>query len=142
MLNRISKQTNCAYITLYTVQITHCAIKTSVQSTKATGEKRHKNTIIQHIRFYMNNFELKISFKLSFCLGFANLYSQTNKLLSVLTLHCTVYTLQYVPYIWELSKPETSQGWGPMWKIILWLRRRRVLIVSSINISKQTNYKM
>ena len=67
----------------------------------------------------MINFELKISFKLGFCLGFANLYSQTNKLLSVLTLHCTVYTLQYVPYIWELSKPETSQGWGPMWKTIL-----------------------
>ena len=62
----------------------------------------------------MNNFELKISFKLGFCLGFANIYSQTNKLLSVLTLHCTVYTLQYVPYIKGLSRAETSQGQAPM----------------------------
>ena len=112
MLNWITKQTNCAYITLYTVLITYCAIKTSAQSTKATGEKRHKIKMIWSIRFYMNNFELKISFKLGFCLGFANLYSQTNKLLSVLTLYCTVYTLQYVPYTWELSKPDTSQAKG------------------------------
>ena len=42
----------------------------------------------------MDNFELKISFELCFYLGFANLDSQTNKLLSVLTLHCTVYTLK------------------------------------------------
>ena len=58
----------------------------------------------------MDNFQLKISFKLSFLLGFVNLESQTNKLLPVLTLHCTVYTLQYVSYMRELSKPETSQG--------------------------------
>merc|ERR1712081_3876 len=89
----------------YTVQITYCAIKTSAQSTKATGEKRHKNKIIKHIRFYMNNFELQFSFKLGFCLGFANLYSQTNKLMSVLTLNYTVYTLQYVPYIYITSFP-------------------------------------
>ena len=38
----------------------------------------------------MNNFESKMSFKLGFCLGFASIYSQTNKLLSVLTLHYTV----------------------------------------------------
>ena len=55
---------------------------------------------------------LKISFKLSLSLGFANLDSQTNKLLYVLTLHCKVYTLQYIPYIKELSRPETSQGQG------------------------------
>ena len=48
--------------------------------------------------FYMNDFELKISFKLGFCLGFANLYSQTNKLLYVLTLQRAVNTLPYVPY--------------------------------------------
>ena len=42
----------------------------------------------------MDNFELKISFELCFYLGFANLDNQTNKLLSVLTLHCTVYTLK------------------------------------------------
>ena len=58
----------------------------------------------------MDNFESKISFKLSFCLGFANLDGQTKKLPSVHTLHCTVNTLQYVPYILELSKPETSQS--------------------------------
>ena len=55
---------------------------------------------------------LKISFKLSLSLGFANLDSQTNKLLYVLTLHCEVYTLQYIPYTKELSRPETSQGQG------------------------------
>ena len=60
----------------------------------------------------MDNFDLKISFKLSFCLGFANSDSQTNKLLSVHTLHCTMYTEQHVPYIQELSKPKTSQGRG------------------------------
>ena len=38
--------------------------------------------------------------------------SQKNKLLYVLTLHCKVYTLQYIPYIKELSRPETSQGQG------------------------------
>ena len=53
-----------------------------------------------------------------------NLDSQTNKLISVLTLHSSVYTLQYVLYIQELSKPRTSQKRGPMWKIILWLRNR------------------
>ena len=57
---------------------------------------------------------MKISFKLSFSLGFANLDSQTNKLLSVLTLHCTVYILQYIPFIKQLSRPETSQGQGPI----------------------------
>ena len=45
-------------------------------------------------------------------MGFANLDSQTNKLLYVLTLHCEVYTLQYIPYTKELSRPETSQGQG------------------------------
>ena len=58
----------------------------------------------------MNNFELKISFKLGFCLGFANIYSQTNKLLSVLTLHCTVYTIQ--------CKISTDSSWF-VWLYIL-----------------------
>ena len=70
-------------------------------------------------KFYIDDFVVKNPFKLSFCLGLANLDSQSNKLLSVLTSHCTVYTLQYVPYIQELSKPETSKGCGPMCKIIL-----------------------
>merc|ERR1712081_172762 len=64
----------------------------------------------RHFTFYIYNFELKISFKLSFSLDFANLDSQTNKLLYVLALHCKVYTLQYIPYNTELSRPETSQG--------------------------------
>ena len=50
----------------------------------------------------MDNFELKISFKIGFWLGFANLDSQINK-----------------PYIQELSKPEARQGRGPMVNIIL-----------------------
>ena len=60
---------------------------------------------------------MTISCKLSFCLGFANIDSQTNKLMSVLILHCTVNTLQYVPYIGELSKPEN----------ILWHKNRLVM---------------
>ena len=50
-------------------------------------------------KYYVDDIMLKIPFKLGFCLGFANLNTKTNKLLYVLTLHCTVYTLQYVPYI-------------------------------------------
>ena len=58
----------------------------------------------------MNNFELKISFKLGFCLGFANLYGQTNKLLSELTLHHTVYTLQYVPICESSVNQKQAKG--------------------------------
>ena len=81
---------------------------------------------------------LKILFKLSLSLGFANLDSQTNKLLYVLTLHCKVYTLQYIPYTKELSRPETSQGQG----LPTSLRGDFLKTFSSIIISKQTNYKM
>ena len=88
--------------------------------------------------FYTDNFELKISLKLSFSLGFANLDSQTNKLLYVLTLHNKVYTFQYIPYIKELSRPETSQGQG----LPTSLRGYILKTFSSIIISKQTNYKM
>ena len=70
---------------------------------------------------------LKISFTLSFCLHFDKLYSQINKLSAVHTLHCKVYTVQYVPYIQEFSKPEIDQGTGPKWKFILWHRSRLVL---------------
>ena len=80
---------------------------------------------------------MKISFKLSLSLGFANLDSQTNKLLYVLTLHCEVYTLQYIPYTKELSRPETSQGQG----LPTSLRGDLLKTFSSIIISKQTNYK-
>merc|ERR1712081_141705 len=66
----------------------------------------------RNFTFYIDNFELKISFKLSFSSGFANLHSQKNKLLYELTLHCKVYTLHYIPYTKELSRPETSQGQG------------------------------
>ena len=81
---------------------------------------------------------MKISFKLSFSLGFANLDSQTNKLLYVLTLHCKVYTLQYIPYIKEVSRLETSQGR----ELPTSLRGDFLKTFSSIIISKQTNYKM
>ena len=98
------------YLTHYTQYPLHSLPKWPVLIVHKVKRGRiHK----KNFKFHIDNFQLKISFKLSFCLGFANINSQTNKLLSVLTLHCTVYTLQYVPYIWELSKPETSQGWGP-----------------------------
>ena len=57
---------------------------------------------------------LYISHKLSLCLGFVNLESQTNKLHNVLTLHNTLYTVKYVQYRPESILPEMSQGRGPM----------------------------
>ena len=55
---------------------------------------------------------LKILFTHSFCLGFANHVCQTNKLKTVHTLQCTLYTVHYVPYRQEFSKIETSQERG------------------------------
>merc|ERR1711954_430730 len=82
-------------------------MKTSAQSAKATEEKRHKKNMIQHIRFYMNNFELKISFKLCFCLGFANIYSQTNY---YLYLHFTVQCIHYNMYHMYKSSVNQKQA--------------------------------
>ena len=45
-----------------------------------------------------------------FCLGFANYHSQTNNLQNVHTLHCSLYTVHYVPYRPELNAKETSKG--------------------------------
>ena len=55
-----------------------------------------------------SNLAIVVLCKHSFCLGFANFDSQTNKLHDVQTLHCKWYTVHYVPEI-ELSRPETSQ---------------------------------
>ena len=88
--------------------------------------------------FYTYNFVLKISFKLTFSLGFATLDSQTSRILYVLILYCKVYTLQYIPYIKEPSRPETSQWQG----LPTSFRGDFLKTFSSIIISKQTNYKM
>ena len=97
---------------------------------------RNKQRTRTSNQFYIENFDLKISFKLSLSLGFANLDNQTNKILYVLTLHCKVYTLHYIPYTKELSSPETSQGQGLPTSI----RGYILKTFSSIIISKQTNY--
>ena len=85
------KQKNCAYITLYTVTL----------------------------HLILQNFVLKIYFTLSFCLGFANHVFQTNKLNTVHTLQCTLYTIHYVPYRQEFSTLETSQERGHMGEMLL-----------------------
>ena len=51
---------------------------------------------------------MRISFGLSYCLGFANHICQTNKLQTAHTLHCTLDTVYNEPYRPELSTPETS----------------------------------
>ena len=70
---------------------------------------------------------MKIPFKLRFCLAFANFDSQTNKLFLVQTLHSTLYTVQKIPYMPDLSTSEKNQGRGHMWISILWLNSRLVL---------------
>ena len=72
-------------------------------------------------------FMLRISLKLSFGLTLSKLDSQKNKLLAVHTLHCTEHTVHCVPYMQERSKLESSQGRGPLLKIILWLLSRLIL---------------
>ena len=62
---------------------------------------------------------LRISLKLSFGLSLSKLDSQKNKLLAVHTLHCTEHTVHCVPCMQERSKLESSQGRGPLLKIIL-----------------------
>ena len=88
-------------------------------SIKSNWREKSQEKLSQNLKFYRDNFELIISSKLDYCEDFANLDIQTNKLIAVYTLHCTVYTVQCVPYTQEPSKPETSQGRGPMLNIIL-----------------------
>ena len=45
------------------------------------------------LHLILQNLVLKISFTLSFCLGFANHVCQTNKLKTVHTLQCKLYTV-------------------------------------------------
>ena len=67
---------------------------------------------------------LKILFTHKFCLGFANHVCQTNKLKTVHTLQCTLYTVHYVQHRPELSTLETSQGGGHMGELRMWLFSR------------------
>ena len=62
---------------------------------------------------------LKISFTHSFGLDFGNHVCQTNKLKTVHTLQCTLYTVHYVPYRPEFSTLETSQERGHMGEMLL-----------------------
>ena len=61
-------------------------------------EKTHEKKDLK-FEFYTDDFVMKIPFKLSFCLGFANLDSQTDKLLvyihytsSLYSRVCTIHT--------------------------------------------------
>ena len=71
------------------------------------------------MNYYIENFELKILFKLSFCLGSVNLDSQTNKLLAAHKLQSTVYTIQHIhtKYMQKVSKPDNSKGRQPIWNL-------------------------
>ena len=62
---------------------------------------------------------LKISLKHSFGLGFGNHFCQTNKLETVHTLQCTLYTVHNVPYRQEFSTLETSKERGHMEGMLL-----------------------
>ena len=75
-------------ITLHTSSIAQSAIKTSLQ--KAT------RGISQNFKFCIDNLVLKISLKLSYCLGFADLDFQSNKLLDVHILHWTKYSIYHI----------------------------------------------
>ena len=55
---------------------------------------------------------LKILLTHAFC--FANNVCKTNKLKTIHTLQCTLYTAHFVPYRQELSTQETSQERGHM----------------------------
>ena len=46
------------------------------------------------------------------------------KLQTLLTLHCTLYTVNYLPYRPELSTPETNQEGEHMWEMLFLLLRR------------------
>ena len=74
--------------------------------------KDTRETLFEILTFYVYNLILRISFGLSFCLGFANHICQTNKLQTAHTLHCTLDTVHYEPYRPELSTSETSKERG------------------------------
>ena len=57
---------------------------------------------------------VKISFGISFCVDIVNQVFPINKLQTVPTLHCTLYTVDYAPYRLELGTQETSKERGHM----------------------------
>ena len=59
---------------------------------------------------------LIIEVKINFSLGFDVTGYQTNKLLNVHALHCTIL-LYIVPLGTKLSYLEDSKGRGPHWKV-------------------------
>ena len=67
----------------------------------------------------VQNFALNILSMYSLCLGFANHVFQTNKLNTVHTLQCTLYTVHYVPHRPEFSTLETSEEGGRMRELML-----------------------
>ena len=79
-----------------------------------------KSHFVQYtVHLILQNLVLKISFTLSFCLGFANNVCQTNKLKTVHTLQCTLYTVHYVPHRPEFSTLETSKEGGHMGELLM-----------------------
>ena len=68
--------------------------------------------IVQHL-------VLKISYRNSFGLGFANYVCQTKKLKTVHTSQCTLNTVHYVQYRPEFSTLETSKERGHMEEMLL-----------------------
>ena len=69
----------------------------------------------------VQNLMLKILFTHKYCLGFAiaNHVCHTNKIKTVHTLQCTLYTVHYIPHRPELSTLEKSQERGHMGELLM-----------------------
>ena len=102
-LDNLNNQTNKVFLHYTEHSIHYKVCQTRAQSTKSNKREKTWEKINLNLKFYLDNLVLKMSLKLILCLSFAQLDSQTNKLLAVHALHCTVYTVQYVPYMQELS---------------------------------------
>ena len=118
-LRNIIKYTNCAYITLYTVHITQCAIKTSAQSTKSNKWDKTQEKIDLKFELLYRKFWIENLIQTQLYLGSVNLDSQTNKLLTAHKLQSTVYTIQHIQtiYMQQVSKPDNSKGRQPIWNL-------------------------
>ena len=82
--------------------------------------KIYEANIVKNIStLIVQNLVLEILFTHSFCLGFANNFCQTNKLKTVHTLQCTLYTVHCVPQRPEFSTLEKSEEGGHMGELIM-----------------------
>ena len=110
-----SNKKMCLYYTVYSTHYTvyytdHSSVHQKQWEGKEKRKKCHKLLIL-----IVQNLVLKITCR--FCLRFANHVCQTNKLKTVHTLQCTLYTVHYVPHRPEFSTLETSKEGGHIGRI-------------------------